>query len=213
MIFTSVYAHFSVHICLHICECTYVHKHECAYFLRPRTGAHGCLTSVIFQGLSISASKSQDLLAWSWTSPAVPLRPCFHCPAYSSSIGLCNWSPEVCYFICKWPFKEFNELFPRRENPLWCFKRVDVSSSHQAIRWGCGFLQLSGRQQIIRQGKMCALFLQQCVKTAAGLSRASDSQQEGPSSVVPFLPCINYRSTWLQSPNMKETPQVSYQFL
>lgn len=54
---------FSVHICLHICECVYVHKRECAYFLRPRTGAHGCLTLVISQGLSSSASKSHYLLA------------------------------------------------------------------------------------------------------------------------------------------------------
>lgn len=111
------------------------------------------------------------------------------------------------------PSKGLMSFSLEEKNPLWCFKRVDVSSSHQAIRWGCGFLQLSGRQQIIWQGKTCALFLQQCVKTAAGLSCASDSQQEGPSSVVPFLLCINYRSTWLQSPNMKENPQVSYQFL
>lgn len=52
---------FSVNICLHICECVHVHKHECAYYLRPKTGSHGCLNSVISQGLSSSASKSQYL--------------------------------------------------------------------------------------------------------------------------------------------------------
>lgn len=52
---------FSMHICLPICECAYVCKCECAYFLRPRTGARGCLTSGISWGLSSSASKSQFL--------------------------------------------------------------------------------------------------------------------------------------------------------
>lgn len=134
-------------------------------------------------------------LSSSWPNleppPAVPLRPCFHCPAYSSSTGLCHWCPEVCYFVCKWPFKGFSELFSRRENPLWCFKKVDVSSSHQAIRWlGCGFLQLSGRQQIIRQGGRC---VHSSYSSVSSQQRGSLMLQTASRRDLPLL-CHSYRA-------------------